>query len=500
MKAIKPHREELHMTSAAVNNQQYNKAKLWEIGFFALNNTATNLYMFMLAFVSYYAAGVAGIAVVVVSTILMSMRIWDGVTDPIIGFLVDKTEGKFGKFRPFMVIGNIILAATILVLYNVTHTLPESFRLLFFILIYAIHIIGYTCQTSVTKAAQTVLTNDPKQRPLFAIFDGIYNTLLFTGGQVYVASYLIKKHGNFNMGLFTELNTLAIILAGVFTVLAVIGISSKDKKEFYGLAEETVKTKFSDYWPLLRGNKALLKLIFAVTVDKLAFSLLRHSVVMVMLFGILIGDYALSGTVSMITIVPTLLITFWAVAKARKTGMKKAFLFSTWIALGAFVTLIAMFSLIDGSSISMSNIGITTILFLVLYTMAMGFGGVPSTLVNPMIADVSDYETNKSGRYVPGMIGTLFSFIDKLITSLAPAIVGFAVALIGFKDAFPTVTDTLTPELKLVTIILAFAVPAVALLVSGLTMSRYELDDKKMAEIQESIAAKKSKSSSEKIA
>jgi Na+/melibiose symporter-like transporter len=482
------------MTSAAVNNQQYNKAKLWEIGFFALNNTATNLYMFILAFVSYYAAGVAGIAVVVVSTILMSMRIWDGVTDPIIGFLVDKTEGKFGKFRPFMVIGNIILAATILVLYNVTHLVPESFRLLFFIAIYAIHIIGYTCQTSVTKAAQTVLTNDPKQRPLFAIFDGIYNTLLFTGGQVYVASYLIKKHGDFNMGLFTELNTLALILSGVFTVLAVIGISSKDKKEFYGLAEETVKTKFSDFWPLLKGNKALLKLIFAVTVDKLAFSLLRHSVVMVMLFGILIGDYALSGTVSMITIVPTLLITFWAVAKARKTGMKKAFLFSTWIALGSFAALIAMFTLIDGSSISMSNLGITTILFFVLYTMAMGFGGVPSTLVNPMIADVSDYETDKSGRYVPGMIGTLFSFIDKLITSLAPAIVGFAVALIGFKDAFPTVTDTLTPELKLVTIILAFVIPAAALVISGLTMSRYELDDKKMAEIQESIAAKKSKS------
>jgi Na+/melibiose symporter-like transporter len=482
------------MTTAAVNNQQYNKAKLWEIGFFALNNTATNLYMFILAFVSYYAAGVAGIAVVVVSTILMSMRIWDGVTDPIIGFLVDKTEGKFGKFRPFMVIGNIILAATILVLYNVTHTVPDSFRLLFFILIYAIHIIGYTCQTSVTKAAQTVLTNDPKQRPLFAVFDGIYNTILFTLGQVYVASYLIKKHGDFNMGLFTELNTLAIILSGVFTVLAVIGISSKDKKEFFGLAEDTVKTKFSDFWPLLKGNKALLKLIFAVTVDKLAFSLLRHSVVMVMIFGILIGDYALSGTVSMITIVPTLLITFWAVAKARKTGMKKAFLFSTWIALGAFVALIAMFTLMDASSISMSNLGITTILFLVLYTMALGFGGVPSTLVNPMIADVSDYETNKSGRYVPGMIGTLFSFIDKLITSLAPAIVGFAVALIGFKDAFPTVTDTLTPELKMVTIILAFVIPAVALIISGLTMRRYELDDVKMAEIQESIAAKKSKS------
>jgi|SRR5690606_4359439 len=481
------------MTTAVMNNEKYNKAKLWEIGFFALNNTATNMYMFILAFVSYYAAGIAGIAVVVVSTILMAMRIFDGITDPIVGFMVDKTEGKFGKFRPYMVIGNIILAVSILVMYNVTHLIPESFRLLFFILIYAVHIIGYTCQTSVTKAAQTVLTNDPKQRPLFAIFDGIYNTLIFTGGQVYVASYLVKKHGDFNMALFTELNTLAIILAGVFTVLAAIGLSSKDKKEYFGLAEDTVETKFRDFWPILKNNKPLLKLITAVTVDKLAFSLLRHAVVVVMLFGILIGDYALSGTISMITIVPTLLITFWAVAKARKTGMKKAFLFSTWIALGTFVALIAMFLLIDGSSVSMSNFGIATILFIVLYTMAMGFGQVPSTLVNPMIADVSDYETSQSGRYVPGMIGTLFSFIDKLITSLAPAIVGFAVALIGFKDAFPSVTDTLTPELKAVTIILAFGIPALALLISGLIMSRYELSAEKMEEIQATIAEKKSK-------
>ncbi|WP_449539063.1 MFS transporter [Ferdinandcohnia sp. Marseille-Q9671] len=481
------------MTTGAVNNQQYNKAKLWEIGFFALNNTATNLYMFILTFVSYYAAGVAGIAVVVVSTILMSMRIFDGITDPIVGFLVDKTEGRFGKFRPFMVIGNIILAISVLVLYNVTHLVPESFRLVFFILIYAIHIIGYTCQTSITKAAQTVLTNDPKQRPLFAVFDGVYNTLLFTGGQVYVASYLIKKHGDFNMGLFTELNTLAMILAGVFTVLAVIGLSSKDKKEYFGLAEETVQTKFRDFWPLLKDNKPLLKLITAVTVDKLAFSLLRHAVVVVMLFGILIGDYGLSGTISMITIIPTLLITFWAVGMARKTGMKKAFLFSTWIALGTFIALVGMFLFMDTSTMSMSNLGFATILFIVLYTMALGFGQVPSTLVNPMIADVSDYETSKSGRYVPGMIGTLFSFIDKLITSLAPAIVGFAVAIIGFKDAFPSVTDTLTPELKAVTIILAFGIPALALVISGLIMSRYELGKEKMEEIQETIAKKKSK-------
>lgn len=481
------------------NRQQYNTAKLWQIGFFALNNTATNIFMFILMFVTYYATGVAGLTVVVVSTILTAMRVFDGITDPIVGFLIDKTETKFGKFRPAMILGYSIMLVAVLLMYNITHQLPTTIQLLFFIATYGIYIVGYTLQTTVTKAAQTVLTNSPKQRPVFAVFDGIYNTFLFAGGQVYVASYLVAKHGDFNVALFTELNTLALTLAGIFTILAVLGISGKDRKEFYGLADNNVQTKFRDYWPILKGNRPLQMLITAVTVDKLAFSLLRHSVVVVMVFGILMGDYALSGTISLIIIVPSLLITFAAVAYARKVGMKKAFVKSAWIAMFSLSGLLALFLLVkDPTSMSLSTISLPMIIFIILYTLAMGFGGVPSTLVNPMIADVSDYETNKSGRYIPGMLGTLFSFVDKLITSLAPAIVGIAVAFIGFGSRFPTVTDTLTTPLFTVTILLAFGLPALGMVGSVIAMKFYTLDDKKMEEIQTGIAIMKEKAKANK--
>ena len=90
-------------------NNGIHRAKLWQIGGFALNNTATNLYLFFMNFIAYYLVGAVGVGVVVASSIIMSMRIWDGVTDPFIGYLVDKTNTKFGKNRPFMVIGNVIL-------------------------------------------------------------------------------------------------------------------------------------------------------------------------------------------------------------------------------------------------------------------------------------------------------------------------------------------------------------------------------------------------------
>ncbi len=56
-----------------------NKAHLWQIAFFSLNNTSTNLYLAMMGYVSYYANGIAGLSVVLVSFILTGMRVFDGI-------------------------------------------------------------------------------------------------------------------------------------------------------------------------------------------------------------------------------------------------------------------------------------------------------------------------------------------------------------------------------------------------------------------------------------
>ncbi|WP_163526979.1 MFS transporter [Halobacillus ihumii] len=487
------------MSESIVTNKSYgyNSAKIWQIALFALNNTATNLYLFTLTFVSYYATGVAGLTVVVISTILTFMRVFDGITDPIIGFIIDKTESKFGKFRPIMIIGNIIIAGSILTMYNVTHQLPEEFQMIFFIAAYAVYIIGYTMQTAVTKAGQTVLTNHPKQRPLFSIFDSVYNIGVFTGGQIFVASYLIAKHGDFNMALFTELNTIVMIAAGVFTVLATIAIWNKDRKEYFGLADLTVNTRFRDYLPIFKANRPLQMLVIAASTDKVASLVMRQAPVMVMFFGIMLGDYALSGTISLITIVPGLIITFLGVMYARKSGMKNTLVKASWLGVISFGILIPFFLIIDPSIISLESMGGITIVFLILFSIGTGIGTLTPSIVIPMIADVSDYETFKTGRYVPGMIGTIFSFIDKMVSSLAPALVGFLVAIIGYKNEFPQLGETLTTPLLIMTLIIAFGIPILGWLISIIAMKFYILDKKKMNEIQSAIADEKQKSEEE---
>lgn len=479
--------------TATLNGQNYHSAKMWEIALFTLNNTSTNLHMLILGLVTYYATGIAGLAVMVISTILMAARIFDGVIDPAIGYVIDKTESRFGKFSPLILLGNLISGISIVCIFSMTHLLPQSMQFIFFVAMLIINKIGYSFQTSVTKAAQTVLTNNPKQRPLYAIFDGVFNALFLTGGGFVISNFLVPKHGGFTLSFFNELNIYGLIVSALFAVMAIIGIRSKDKKEYYGLAEETVSTSLREYWGVIKSNRPLQMLSLSASFDKLATSIASYSVVTVMLYGILLGNYALSGQIGLITLIPSLAITVLAVGIARKTGLKRAYVVSAWVGMLSFLALIALFLIVEPSAVSLQSIGLPTILFLLLLAIANGFSRIPTTLVVPMIADVSDYETHKSGRFVPGMMGTIFSFIDQLFSSLAPTIVGAVVGIIGYTSTFPEIGEALTTPLFIVTLVLAFGLPALCLLLSITFMKFYKLDKQKMESIQQTISEMKEK-------
>lgn len=107
-----------------------------------------------------------------------------------------------------------------------------------------------------------------------------------------------------------------------------------------------------------------------------------------------------------------------------------------------------------------------------------------------MVADCSDYETYRSGRYVPGIMGTLFSLVDKLVSSLGSTIVGVAVAMIGIQ----TLPDSNTPYaegMHGVVIILFCVVPMIAWIATLIAMKGYTLTGAKMKEIQAVNAARK---------
>ena len=108
-------------------NDGVNRAKMYQLALFPMNNGATNVYfVLILSYIATFGNTVLGIATLFATTMITVMRVFDAVTDPIIGALMDRTDGKFGKFRPFMVIGNAIMAISAIALYIFTPFIPEN--------------------------------------------------------------------------------------------------------------------------------------------------------------------------------------------------------------------------------------------------------------------------------------------------------------------------------------------------------------------------------------
>ena len=524
------------------------RARLWEIGFYALNNTSTNAYMILVASISYFLVGIVGVGAVLAGSIVTIMRIWDGVTDPFIGMIVDNTNTKFGKNRPFILIGNAILFIMTFAMFRFIPKIPGGGRFIAFILMYAVYIIGYTFQCVVTKSAQTCMTNDPKQRPIFTMFDATYNVLLMSVfWPVYLSGTLLPKFtltsataadeiaallaqnpslekvittgedgvqvlsGFYNPAMWQHAQLVVGAIAACFAILAIIGLWRKDNAKYYGLGK-TERIKFKDYADVMAHNRGIQMLVLAASSDKLAMSATSNAAVTMALYGIIFGSYALSGSVSAITGIPVAIFGILGIGFiARRMGQKQCLLVGTWgsmITAGILTVLICFghntgmtlptFTLTKlstwGSLFKGSSWSLMGVAFVITYIAMKGFSQLSGNIVIPMTADCADYEVYRTGRYVPGLMGTLFSFVDKLISSLASTFVALVYAAIGFKDTLPTAETPYSRPILIATLICFIGMPVFGWILNVIAMKFYPLNKQKMEEIQDEIARIKAES------
>ena len=470
------------------------RAKMWEIMMYALNNTSTNTYMLVVGYISYFLIGIVGLASVLAGSIVTIMRVWDGVTDPFVGMMVDKTNGKFGKNRPFIVIGQIIMFATTFVMFNFIPKMGTGVRFVAFIIIYMVYILGYTCQCVVTKSAQTCLTNDPKQRPLFTIFNTV-GSLLGMGAMQFFAPILAKNYegGYASAGFFRTLAPVGIVISIALTILAVIGIWEKDQPKYFGIGgQKTEKIKVAEYVAIIKGNTPMQRLMVAGAGCKLALSIATNTTVLCMLYGCMMGNY--DGlylpmmVLGYVFSVPFFLLT---VRTSQKKGQKASLMRYVSVALICYIGVLVLLLLWGkGDAFTLSlmsdgkvSINVYTILFIALFGIGYGAYYATADMPIPMVADCSDYETYISGKYIPGIMGTLFSLVDKLVSSLSATVVGVAVSFIGL-DSLPTQYDPYTPGMNVVVIVLFCVIPMIAWAATLLAMKNYSLTGEKMKEIQ----------------
>ncbi len=486
-------------------NNGVNRAKFYQLALFPMNNGATNVYfVLILSYIAQFGNAVLGLAMLFASFMVTGMRVFDAITDPIIGALMDKTNTKFGKFRPFMVIGNGVMAVSVLCLYVLTPLVPESamwLRYVLFILLYAVWVIGYTFQTSVTRSAQAVLTNDPNQRPLFTVFNTI-GSLAGMGIMQVVGMVMAWDSfaGDYNAKWYSIMTFVGIAISVLLTVLAVIGIAEKDNEKYFGIGGQQETVKISEYLKIIKANKPLQRLMVAGGGCKLALAIAQNVTVLIMLYGCMMGNYDTFNMVFMalgyVFSAPFFALT---VRTSQKHGQKKSLMTYVAVALGCYVGVLALLLLWQQGNPALNlsllgdnglSINLYTVLFVLFFGVGYGAYYATADMPIPMVADCADYETYRSGKFIPGIMGTLFSLVDKLVSSLASAVVSIALMCIGIKD-LPTKITPYADGMQGVVIVLFCVIPMIAWGLTLISMKGYTLDGKRIKTIQAVNSARK---------
>lgn len=278
------------------------------------------------------------------------------------------------------------------------------------------------------------------------------------------------RDGHLRTGVLIVLTHIAVTVAGV------------DVPETYvGISREPVKLK--DALDLILHNRELQMYTVAAASDKLALQTASNSAIAVMIFGIVIGNYGFNASLSMVNMAVTLVLLLFFVSRlAGNSGLKKANIFWTSVSIVAYASMWVFLLLADTLQITVNPV--LKVVFIVLYC-AMGAAKMATSCVsNPLRFDIIDYEFSRSGRYMPAVVNTAYSFVDKLISSLATTIVAVSVASIGYTEGMPQATDTLTSGIFWIATFLWLGMPILGYVCTLVAMHWYKLDKETMEEVQ----------------
>jgi Na+/melibiose symporter-like transporter len=438
----------------------YRKATFLELILFSGNETATtsgfNLVSVFFVLMMTDNLLLSGI---VAGLIFTFSRVLDAFTDPILGTLIDKTVTRFGKFRPFMLIGSTTINFGLLMIFGgFIRFNNDIIMYLWIILWYVIYIIGYTIQSSVTRSAQTVMTNDPIQRPLLgAMLSGL--SYLFYGIFLVFAVQYVNGMGTDSAVGYRNVALIVIGTNILLTLLAIIGIWNHDKAEQYEKGVfKNKKVEWSTMLDVFKNNQPLRKLIIAAGTNKLAQLLTAASVFY--FFTYTVRNIDLQQTVAIYGLGASVLGVLLGMWFAQVKGRKTSFMIGTYI--GALLPVLIM---IIHPFTEESQWILIILLVGILFATALA-----TTNILPMIADVADFETYINKRYVPNIVGTTFSLVDKFMSSFSGIILAVVLGAVNYETGMEP-----NNQLFWAFYIVVIIIPLIGHIASIIAMRKYPL-------------------------
>lgn len=462
------------------DNVQYFGATNFQIATTSLSQVATNLFNILMYMVTYAATGGWGLAVMVASQIAAAMRIFDGITDPIVAWFVPKVRTKFGVARPVIFVGWLMEVVSLLGLFNFG---AASGSVVLFAVFYTIHVIGYTCLNKGIGLIKLTITNDPQKRPLFQRYNQSFVMIFTMLLTLYRSKYLVPKYGGLKPGAFAE---MAIAVVAVGSIMIIVGLFACRRfdnaddfaRDYHGATKYNLK----DIWNLVVHNRAFLTQMISEATDKLASNTAGNAAIQTLLFGIVISNYGFSGDISIVTTIISLLMIWGVTGMARRRGNKDTYL--KWcyasIALSAVTCLFMV--VIDPTQISKSMV--PTVIFVILYGIQGSFKSATNACVQTMDQDIQDYDFYLHGKFLGPVIPSVANILSKTIDSFSNIILASCLAVLGYVETMPQPGDPTSPALFWITMFLWLGMPALGYLASIIALKWYPLDAKTMVEVQ----------------
>lgn len=359
------------------------------------------------AFLLQYYTDTALIGAGAIATMFLVCRVFDGISDLLMGGIIDRTKTKLGKARPWLIASGPLSLLGIVLLMNVPMGLPEGGKLAYAYITYIfMAVIVYTIYGIANTAMLPLMTKNPKEHTMLATFSAIGNNAIGLVAGSAITPLVV------NLGWRTS----SIILGLVACVLILIsGLLNKEVD-----AGEEIEKKESI--PMSKQLPAVLKnKYFFILLLVGAFSLLMNANAIgaqIYYCNLVLGDMGLMSKFMIAGQLPGLLILFLMPYISNKYS-KQAFL------------LIGSVFLIIGFAIS-GFAGTNTAMLLV-GTVIRSLGAGPLlSAVFALVPDVVEYGYWKYGVRSEGLISSAQSVGSKVGIGFGSAITGWILAAVKY--------------------------------------------------------------------
>lgn len=428
---------------------------------YSLGDTASHFVWDMVGFwLLFFYTDVYGISAAAAGTIMLVARFWDMAIDPVIGVVSDRTNTRWGKFRPYILIGAIPYAILAILTFT-TPNLGETGKIVYAGATYVLLMTAYAAINLPYSALGAVMTDDTYERAglnTYRFIAGFTGQFIVTGLALTLAEFF--GGGDKAQGFqYTVFLFAALSLVFFFITFKTTRERVQPPKEQVNSLQEDIKNLFlNKAWIILALVGIISFIMFAMQNAAIAYYfkyyLGREN--NVQLFNVI-------GTVALIVALPL------SKPLAKRFGNKNVFIGSSLIS-GLFFMLIYIAGVNDLTTIYIFNI---------IAKMAYA-PAVP--LLWTMIADSADYGEWTTGRRATGLYFSAAVFAQKAGWGIGAAIAGWILAISGFVANAVQNATSITGIKLLVSVI-----PGILYMSCALFMIFYKIDSKTTAQMKKDL-------------